>query len=216
MNKCYIFGALDIDVKTLKLNIEDSDLVIAADKGLLTVIKLGIEPDFIIGDFDSLKETPIGENVIKHPIIKDDTDSLLCVKKGFECGYQHFEFYGCLGKRIDHTLANIQTATFIAENGGTSIFYDTDNDTALTVIKNNSIEFSENCNGKISIFSLSDKSTEVNISGLFYELDNTHLSSTFPLGVSNEFNNKKAVINVGNGTLCIIWDNVNGNYKIGG
>lgn len=216
MKTCYIFGALDIATdKSLFLK-NDKDIIIAADKGLNTLEKLGIIPDLIIGDFDSLGFIPSGNNIIKHPVIKDDTDTMLSVKTALNMGYKYFEVYGCIGGRLDHTLANIQTASFVAENNGVAVFYDDKNNTALTVIKDNSITFSNECKGKISAFSLSDKSTGVTEKGLFYELENDTLTNSFPLGVSNEFIGKDAVISVKKGELCIIWDNATGSFNIGG
>ena len=59
--------------------------------------------------------------------------------------------------------------------------------------------------GYISVFSLSDVSKGVRIKNLKYELDNYELKNTFPLGVSNEFINKKASIEVDDGCLIIIY-----------
>ena len=112
---CYIFGALEMKAFDYKIN--ESDLVIAADCGIKNAEKFKINPHIIIGDFDSLGYVPEADNTIIHPIEKDDTDTLLAVKKGFEMGYTSFRIFGCVGGRLDHTLANIQTADYIAENG---------------------------------------------------------------------------------------------------
>ena len=216
MKKCFIFGALDIDAENLNFNKNDGDIIIAADNGLKTLKALNIQPDIIIGDFDSLGYVPKGDNVIKHPIIKDDTDTLLCIKKAFELGFRYFEIFGCLGGRLDHTFANIQTASYVAENNGIAVFYDSNFKTSLTVIKNNCISFSSECKGNISVFSVSDKSYGVTEKGLLYEVIDCELSSDFPLGVSNEFKGIKSFISVTQGKLCIIWDNISGNFFIGG
>ncbi len=216
MKKCYIFGALDINTESFSFCKSDNDIIIAADNGLNTLKKLNIIPDFIIGDFDSLGYVPKGENIIKHPKIKDDTDTMLCIKTAFDLGYKYFEIYGCIGGRLDHTFANIQIASYVAENDGVAIFFDEENTTALTVIKNNTISFSSECKDNISVFSVSEKSTDITESGLFYELSDGVLINDFPLGVSNEFIGKEASISVKNGKLCIIWDCCSGSYNIGG
>lgn len=216
MKKCYIFGALDIDIKQLNFNKNENDIIIAADNGLKTLNALNIKPDIIIGDFDSLGYVPQGENVIEHPKIKNDTDTLLCIKKAFELGYKFFEIYGCIGGRLDHTLANIQSASFVAENNGVAIFHDINNMSALTVIKNNNISFSHENKGNVSVFSLTDKSFGVTEKGLLYEVSDCELTSNFPLGVSNEFNGNAAYVSVENGKLCVIWDNASNNFTIGG
>ncbi len=216
MKKCIIFGALKINTEAFDININENDIVIAADKGLETLKELNIKPDYIIGDFDSLGYIPDGNNIIKHPKIKDDTDTMLCIKTALNMGYKFFEIYGCIGGRLDHTIANIQSASFIAENNGVAVFFDTESETALTVIKNNSIDFSSDCKGNISVFSVCDKSVGVNEKGLLYELSDAVLTYDFPLGVSNEFIGKSSSISVEKGKICIIWDNKTGSFNFGG
>ena len=200
METCYIFGAgCGLPQKLTPLK---GDLVIAADAGLRSLEKLNISPDIIIGDFDSLCRVPDGKEVITFPKKKDDTDTLLAVKKGFEKGYKSFKIYGGTGGRADHTFANIQTLLYISERGGQGFLYG-DNFTA-SVITNGEISF-DGQSGNISVFSLSDKSEGVNIKGLLYEAESLTLKNSFPLGVSNEFINKKAHISVEKGSLLIIF-----------
>ena len=52
----------------------EGDFIIAADKGLLYLQNLGITPNLVIGDFDSLGHTPNGRNIIVLPCEKNDTD----------------------------------------------------------------------------------------------------------------------------------------------
>ena len=212
MKKCIIFGSVEANFFDDKIN--DGDLVIAADGGLKNTEKFSITPDLIVGDFDSLKYTPQGENVVVHPEIKDETDTILAVDIAFEKGYRNFVIYGCLGGRLDHTLASIQTAAYIAEKGGTAVFKSEEN--FMTVVKNSSIHFTSDCEGYISVFSLSENADGVTEKGLFYELDNSKMIADYPLGISNRFTNRESVISVKNGKLCIIWNGTKGNYTSGG
>lgn len=209
---CYIFGAMP--VKNFGFKIEKNDLVIAADAGLKNTEKFSIKPDIIVGDFDSLKTRPKGNNVITHPVEKNDTDTLLAVKLAFKKGYKNFRIFGCIGGRLDHTFGSVQTSSYIAENGGKGVFYG--NDENFTVIKNDSITFNNECAGNISVFSVSGISKGVNIKNLHYELKNGELTPNFPLGVSNEFAGKESIISVDDGKLLIIWQNKFGDFKIGG
>ena len=198
---CYIFGAMPIDSFNLKIN--ENDIVIAADAGIINVRKFNIEPDYIIGDFDSLGYTPTDSNTIIHPIEKDDTDTMLAVKLGFKKGYKDFRIFGGIGGRLDHTFANIQTASYIAENDGNAVFYG--NNENFTVIKNNGIKFPKENKGNISIFALED-CKNITIKGTYYELEDGNLSTNFPLGASNKFNGNEATISVEQGKLLIIWE----------
>ena len=202
MNTCYIFGALNTEI--VDFNPQENDLIIAADGGYSTLKKLNIKPDLVVGDFDSLGEAPKDETVIKHPIKKDDTDTLLAVKIGLEKGYKTFVIYGAVGGRLDHTVATIQTATFVAENGGIAYIYDGNH--TVTTIKNSSINFKANAKGYISIFALSGVAKGVTIKGLLYELNDAEITPSFPIGVSNEFISKESEISVKDGILTIIFE----------
>ena len=117
MDICYIFGSME--VTDININIDKSDIVIAADAGLKNLQSKGLSPDYIVGDFDSLGFIPDGMNIIKHPVKKDETDLILAIDIGLKKGYKKFLVYGCLGGRLDHTFASIQTGAYIAENGAT-------------------------------------------------------------------------------------------------
>ncbi|MBQ7125424.1 MAG: hypothetical protein IJO00_03575, partial [Clostridia bacterium] len=73
------------------------------------------------------------------------------------------------------------------------------------VINGRKAEFSETCRGYISVFSLNENAVGVNIEGLKYSVSGASLSNMFPIGVSNEFVGKKAVVSAENGMLSLIW-----------
>ena len=86
MGCCVIFCAAEFDA--LARPLENDDYILAADGGLKHTRKLGIEPNEIIGDFDSLGFTPPGAEIF--PVEKDDTDAMLAVRRGLELGYWEF------------------------------------------------------------------------------------------------------------------------------
>lgn len=200
LNICYIVGAGECG--KLDFIPDKSDMIIAADGGLRYLEKAGINPDVIIGDFDSLGINPEGENVIRLKPEKDITDMHAAVSIGLEKGYNKFKLYGALGGRIDHSLANIQlTASLSQRNIKAEIC---DKKSYITAITNGCIRFDSSRKGYISVFSHSDVSEGVSIDGLKYELNNSDLKNTFPLGVSNEFIGKPSEISVRSGTLIIV------------
>lgn len=210
MGICYIFGAAEGLPE--KIDKKCDDIIIAADGGYRFLKEKGITPDVVLGDFDSLGYIPdCNCEIIKHPVKKDDTDTMLAVKTGFLKGYNNFVLYGCAGKRLDHTLANIQTLAFIVNNGGKGILKG--EDFALTLVKNGSAKFDKSCSGNISVFSVCEKSVGVNIKGLLYETENEELTYDFPLGVSNEFIGKEAEISVEEGIIALIWSGEIGDIK---
>lgn len=202
MKTCYIFSAAEGLPERFKKG--EDDIVIAADAGYNHLVNLNITPDIAVGDFDSLGFVPKVAEIIKHPTKKDDTDTLLAVKTGFERGFSRFVLYGGIGGRLDHTFANIQTLNFIAEKGG--IGFVCGGDYSVTAVKNGSISFKPLKNGNISIFSAVEIAKGVTVKGLLYELENAEINSNFPIGVSNEFIGKKAEISVEEGMLNIFFD----------
>ena len=206
--RCYIVGAGDFDESTLP---KDDDFIIAADGGLVYLHERGIEPDLIVGDFDSLP-TKLADVVDKHPnvirvsSIKDDTDMTLAVKEGLKLGYTEFAINGALGGRLDQTYANIQILTFITSQGASGTLYSRDN--RITAIKDSSFTLNESNTKRkyISVFCAGDCAQGVTIGGLLYPLENANIINSFPIGVSNEFTDKPAVISVKKGTLIIMWE----------
>jgi len=205
MGKFVIFCAAECD--GLIAPLEKEDFVLAADGGLRHTEKLGITPNEILGDFDSLGFTPAGANVF--PVEKDDTDAMLAVRRGLSLGYREFWLYGSIdGPRLDHTVANFQTLQFLADHGATGYLIGID--TVATVIKNESIRFSADAQGVLSVFCMGKDARGVCISGLKYPLSGGTLTAGFPLGVSNRFVGSAATISVESGSLLVLWNRKNG------
>ncbi|MBQ3215235.1 MAG: thiamine diphosphokinase [Oscillospiraceae bacterium] len=199
MGTCIIFCAGDFTA--LVEPIRDGDFIIAADGGLLHLNRLGVQPDAIIGDFDSLGHVP--EGALVHPVEKDDTDSMLAVRLGLEKGFRRFVLYGAMGgSRLDHTIANLQTLQFLANHG--AVAHLAGADVIATVIRNGSACFPAAPEGIVSVFCMGADAQGVDIQGLCYELKNGRLTAGYPLGVSNHFIGKNATISVNNGSLLII------------
>lgn len=205
MNTCVIFCAGGFE--KLARPIDASDYLLAADGGLLHLQKLGLTPHGIIGDFDSLGYTPDGAQVF--PVEKDDTDSMLAVRKGLELGYRRFEIYGALdGDRLDHTVANLQALAFLSDHGATGYLIGLRY--MATTVCNRAIRFSPDAAGIISVFCLGRDAKNVSLRGLKYPLEKGTLTGSFPLGVSNHFTGEAAEISVSDGILTVLYDVTNG------
>lgn len=200
-NTCYIVGASGENFENFTP--VTGDLVIASDGGYKQLIQKGYTPDVLIGDLDSLSDVEILCDLIRHPVIKDDTDTLLCVKYGMEKGYKNFVIYGGLGgARISHSYANIQTLAFLTDAGchGKLISENCE----IFMIKDGKLSFDKEKSGHISVFSYTDISHGVCEKGLKYEIENANVKSNFPIGVSNSFVGTPSEVSVSDGTLLII------------
>ncbi len=175
--------------------------MIAADGGLDRLRSIGTEPDIMIGDFDSARAMPEGGNVILLPRDKDDTDTLAAVRYGLERGFREFYIWGGTGGRADHTAANVQTLAFLSKNGARGYLFGSGE--TVTAVTDGSITVRSEEEAHISVFSHSDNSCGVTLSGLRYPLSDAELTNAFPVGVSNRITGGEAVITVKKGTLMI-------------
>ncbi len=199
MNKCIIVGAGECSIKKLqeRLVVREGDLCIAADGGVEHLLQAGKTPHIVLGDMDSLKQYEI-------PVEKDDTDMLAAIKKGLTLGFRSFEFYGALGGRIDHTIANLQCLLYLMNRGARGVIIG--NDTRILLMRNEKTMFPSNAYQKgqiISVFAFGQDAYGVSETGLKYTLDNVILQQEFPVGISNEFMGMDAAIEVKNGTLLL-------------
>ena len=200
MSKCIIFGAAEFD--GLHLPIEKDDLLIAADGGLRHFEKIDRAPDVILGDFDSLGYIPDGARVF--PVEKDDTDVMLAVRHGLAAGCREFFIYGGMdGKRLDHTLANLQALVFLKDHNARGFLLG--HHQIATAIRSESLIF-ENAKGILSVFAIGEPAEGVTLRGVQYQLENGMLTADFPLGVSNHFTENISRITVKHGTLLVLWD----------
>lgn len=202
-HRCFIFAALPTDY--YPLHPEEGDLVIAADKGLERARALGVEPDLLIGDFDSTGYVPDFPEKITLQVRKDDTDTAHAMEVAYAKGYREFIIYGALGGKLDHTFATIQQSAGYEAQGASVLMIGNDH-IAKVITSSETITFPASYKGRISIFSLSDQSEGVTIAGLDYGLESGTLTRMIPLGVSNEFIGKVGTVHVEKGQLLIIYD----------
>ena len=200
MGRFLIFCAAGFD--GLLEPVKEDDFLLAADGGLRHLQSLGLTPDEILGDFDSLGYVP--ENSSRFPVEKDDTDSMLAIRRGLALGYREFWLYGSLdGPRLDHTAANYQALQYLADHH--AFGYLIGKDYLVTVVKNGSLRFPAGCRGTVSVFCQGSDAHEVTLKGLYYPLENAVLTSGFPLGVSNHFTGQAAEIAVTQGSLLVFF-----------
>ncbi len=204
MKKCYIVGAGELFGSFTPL---EGDLVIAADDGYDNLLRLGVTPNLVIGDLDSISAPlPRGVELIRHPIEKDETDAHLAYLEGVARGYKHFELYGGTGGREDHTFANYSLLLYAKSEGNHIKLISEHFD--IFVIKNEKIELDGKADGGFSAFAIGGVCRGVTIDGLYYNAWDVTLTPEFPIGVSNHFVGKRATVEVRSGTLLIMVERV--------
>ena len=200
----------------MEIEIRRGDWVVAVDGGLRYLAECGIRPDFLIGDFDSLegecadlaaKYREMGKDHFRRlPVVKDDTDTMAAAREGVKRGYREFLIYGGLGRRLDHTIANIQTLTWLLRRGASGWLLD--RDTRITVAGPGRFVLPEDFRGTVSLFALDRELSGVTIRGMKYNVENAAVRNDFPVGCSNETlprtGGEEACIEIGEGTALIV------------
>ena len=198
---CIIFGAGEICGPVPQP--DESCFYIAADAGLAAMQKAGLKPDLLIGDFDSLgTKLPADVPVIRLPVEKDVTDTDAAAAEGIKRGCTDFVFYGVLGGRPDHSLANLSLLARLSQQGFTAKAYGAGFE--IVAVTNGRVDFPAGRKGAAAVFSWTDESEGVTIDGFRYTLQNGTLRSNFALGVSNSFTGQAAFAEVKRGTLLVM------------
>lgn len=201
----YIFGGAEIDDYS-RIEVPEGALVIAADGGYRHCQRLGITPDRLIGDFDSIGSCLPEDaecEVIAAPAEKDDTDLLMAVR---ECLMDHcssIRIYGGDGGRMGHTIANIQVLRSIAGMGCDGRIIG--NGFEMVCLVSGKRRFVNKGFRYVSVFSMTD-SAQIKVTGLKYDgWDGLiSLSDDYPKGVSNEFTGGECTVEMVSGEVLVV------------
>lgn len=204
MKRCFIFAAGSF--YGLRERPGPGDFVIAADAGYRICQREALEPDLLLGDFDSMEPPAEFPHVRRLPVEKDDTDTLAALKVGLGQRCDTFFLYGGTGgKRLDHTLANLQSLLFLRRRGARGFLWD--DDFVWTVIENEALTIRKTVEwGLFSAFCLGDRAEGVDEEGFQYPLRDAVLTPDVPLGVSNHILESEARITVRSGALAVGWE----------
>lgn len=205
MKRCFIFAAGSY--YGLREGPGDpGDFVIAADAGYRICLREAVTPDLLLGDFDSMEPPAAFPRLYRLPVEKDETDTQAAIRVGLERGCTDFRIYGGTGgKRLDHTLANLQSLLFLRRRGARGWLYG--DSFVWTVIENEELRVQKTVEwGLFSAFCLGDRAEGVYEEGFQYPLEDAVLTPEFPLGVSNHILEPEARITVRKGALAVGWE----------
>ncbi len=203
MNRCVVVGGANIfDVLYIKAELRPDDWFVFCDSGLRHRDILGVEPNLIVGDFDSHDRIETKIETIVLPREKDDTDTVFAVKTALQRGFDDFILIGVVGARLDHTLGNIGILNMLFTKGRRAKIID-DYSEMLIVGKNG-----EDIDSSYQFFSLLNVTgiaRNVSITNAKYLLENGEITSDYQYGISNEvLPNKVAHVSVGEGRALLI------------
>lgn len=190
--------------KTIKNN--NFNNIIAVDKGLEILDECKIQPNYIIGDFDSVNQKIISkyneERTIKLNPEKDFTDTHMAIKLAIEKKSDYIVVLGGTGTRIDHTIANVHILKECIENKIRCEIINEKNKIFL-INKSCYIDLDEKYK-YISLIPLTTQVTGVTLKGFKYLLQDATLTIGESIGVSNEQIEKRAEVKLKDGILICI------------
>lgn len=183
---------------------ETADYIIAADGGQNRAREFGLQPDCVIGDFDS---TTLNEDFdclyITYPAEKDLTDTEAALTHALEKGCRNVILLGGMGGRLDHTMGNIGLLDKYYKSFDHMEFIDGKN--RMELLKDSGRTLKRDARYKyFGLVSLNAEASGIDIRGAKYELTGASLERASTLGVSNEFSEDTVDIYVREGTLLIV------------
>jgi thiamine pyrophosphokinase len=191
---------------------QDAWLVVAADGGALKAIALGLRPDVVVGDGDSLptdRATELraaGIEVIVHPTEKDESDTELAVTEALARGATSIVVIGAFGgQRIEHTMANLLLLCLPAlasvdarlVDGPSEAWVIGHNGASATLIEGSVGDY-------VSLLPLSDVVDGVTTRDLRYPLTDATLTQGPARGLSNELAALTGFVTTTSGRLAVI------------
>lgn len=164
-------GELEEEHALSVLDRDDSCYVIGVDKGVEFLYRHSIMPNYIVGDFDSVrpeiadyyrKETTVP--IREFNPVKDASDTEIAVRLAVTLGCKQMLILGATGGRIDHLWANIQCLSIPFRSGIDARILDRQNSIRLiggrTVLKKG-----ETYGPYFSVFPLGQEIFGFNITG---------------------------------------------------
>ena len=203
-------GSINESFVNGELSCQQFDKLIAVDHGADFFLKSEFAPDFIVGDFDSVKKDTIEilqnrfkVKIDKHPSEKDETDTELAISMAIGMGAKEIIIYGATGTRMDHVLGNIQLLKKSMEHK--VICYIQDEFNRIQMVDHSiQIRKDEQYGYYVSLIPFTPVVTGITLKGMKYPLKDYDLHSGIARCVSNEIQEEKGEILFRDGILLII------------
>lgn len=191
----------------IRRHLRAADLLICADGGLRSARRMDLQPHAAVGDFDSVSPALVawarrtGTAVVAHPAEKDKTDAELALDYALARGAREVEFYGALGGRLDHLLANVALLLNARTRGVRARLIDHATEAMLAAGRT---MLPARRGDLVSLLPISRTVRGVTTRGLKFGLRRGTLVAGSSLGVSNVVVTTPASVTVGSGDLLVV------------
>lgn len=203
MGRCVIVGGAEIrNYAQIRTHLCTDDYIIFCDSGLKHMDSLGVQPNLIVGDFDSHENPHLPIETIVLPCEKDDTDTVFAMKEALRRGFDDFLLLGVIGGRLDHSLGNVAILLYLDARGKRGRIID---DHSEMEIVSKSPVYVSGSYAYFSLLSLGGCASGVTVTGAKYPLANAEITPEYPYGISNEvLPSETAAVSVQRGKLLLI------------
>lgn len=186
------------------------DMVIAVDGGLAAVKKLGLRPDAIVGDFDTVKKELLEEyrrlpgiTFEQHQAEKDETDTELALRTAMEAGVGEITMLGASGGRLDHSIGNIHLLYACLKRGVNACMVDAKNRLYL-LDEGKTFDAGKTWGKYISFLPLTQEVHGITLRGFKYPLTDRDIRIGTSLCISNELAEQMGTITFKDGVLICV------------
>lgn len=189
------------------VNNHPSELLIVVDGALEITHSLGIKPDYIVGDFDTVNKELLDcyddDIILRHPPEKDQTDTELAIETALSLGCNRLVFFGATGSRLDHSLGNIFLLERLLKQGIAAEIFDENN---RLYLKNQAfiLNRKEIRGDFISLLPLTETVEKVTLCGFKYPVENLTFYREKTLGISNEITEEEASVKFSDGIFIVV------------
>lgn len=186
-------GMLEEEFALQILKAEETEFIIGVDKGLQFLYEHQIQPNYIVGDFDSAPQEVISyyQKETHIPIrrfnpVKDASDTEIALRLCLDLRRKQILILGATGNRMDHFWSNVQSLKIALDAGAEAWILDSYN--RIRLLDQSIVLKKEEAFGPyFSVFPLGGIVGDFNIKGAKYPLTHHTLTPFDSLCVSNEF-----------------------------
>ena len=172
------------------------------------LVELGLVPDMILGDYDSVEDGLLDKyksiDIKTYPKEKDYTDTHIAIINALKAGASVIYILGATGTRMDHTFTNISNMKAALDSGVPCFICDSHNKIYLINDKMGEVKVSKKgqYGDYVSFVPLSEE-TIISLAGFKYVLDDYILHQGLSICQSNEIKENVAVINIKKGLVIV-------------
>ncbi len=196
-----------------RLTISPSDVLVAVDNGWRYLAALGLTPDLLIGDLDSLPPAVLAKpgnqltEVLRFPPEKDQTDLELALDEVLKRGFQRVLVVGALGGRLDHTLGNL---ALLSRPDLAGLDCSLDDGTCSVRLVRSYALLATQPGDLVSLVPCNGDALGVSTTGLQYPLKHETLRADTARGISNVALGGQVEVHLAGGSLLLIHTPLNG------